>query len=222
VDRATRPRGVRRTLLSVPAYAAVGLGALLINQGLNAPTPPPQPSAAQGFPNADTTRTSPRPQAAPAPLAPSTPTRVRIPSIKVNAPLTALDLQPDGHLAAPPDDDRNLAGWYKDGTSPGAVGTAIIAGHVDTRAGAAVFYSLGALRKGNQVDIDLANGATAGFTIDAVAAYTSRQFPDHKVYDQAERPELRLITCGAGFDKTRQQYLGNVVAYAHLTSTRTR
>jgi len=59
------------------------------------------------------------------------------------------------------------------------------------------------------------------FTIDAVEVYSAAAFPSRKVYAPAQRPELRLITCGAGFDRKHQQYLGNVVACAHLTATLT-
>lgn len=219
-----RPKLVRRSLLAVPACAAVGLGVVLIGQGLQTLTPPPQPSAAQGFPAYASLPTpvqvpAPRVTPPPRPLAPSTPTRVRIPAIGVNAPLTALALQASGQLAAPASEDRNLAGWYRAGTSPGAVGTAVIAGHVDTDGGPAVFYNLGALGRGALVDVDRADGVTAEFTVDAVEAYASEGFPSRKVYGPAGRPELRLITCGAGFDKARQEYLGNVVAFAHLTGS---
>jgi sortase (surface protein transpeptidase) len=157
-------------------------------------------------------------EAAATPLPPAAPTRVRIPAIGVSTPLVGLGLLRDGHLAAPPDNDRNLAGWYRAGTSPGAVGTAIIAGHVDTAHGPAAFYDLGALKKGRLIDIDRADHTTAVFTVDAVEAYTAKDFPDARVYGAAARPELRLITCGAGFDREHRQYLGNVVVYAHLSS----
>lgn len=211
----------RRVLLGAPASLAVCLGIWLIGHGVEMPAPPPQPSAAQAFPAYDSA-THPA-TAAPvviAPLPVSAATRVRIPAIRVDAPVTGLVLDGNGRLNAPPDDDRNLAGWYKAGTAPGATGTAVLAGHVDTRQGPAVFYNLGALRKGSAVEVDRADGTTAVFTIDAIEVYPARQFPNSKVYGQAARPELRLITCGAGFDKARQEYLGNVVAYAHLTGSR--
>ncbi|MFJ2954441.1 hypothetical protein [Streptomyces sp. NPDC087270] len=44
--------------------------------------------------------------------------------------------------------------------------------------------------------------------------------PTVEIYGNSARPKLRLITCGGGFDKKRQEYEGNVVAYAHLTGTR--
>ena len=220
-----RSSRLRRILTGTPASLALLAGVMLIAHGLQTPAPPPQPTAAQGFaagdkatavPSASAHSASAGPQPL-AVLAPAVPTRVRIPAIGVNAPLTALSLGSDGKLAAPPDGDRNLAGWYRAGTSPGSIGTAIIAGHVDTHQGPAVFYGLGALKKGNTIEVDRADHVDAVFTIDAVEAYAATDFPDRKVYAPANRPELRLITCGAGFDKKRQQYLGNVVVFAHMT-----
>ncbi|WP_317452482.1 class F sortase [Streptomyces sp. CBMA29] len=214
---------LRRIALTVLTTVAVSVGITLISNGAQSQTPPPQPGAAQAFAARDDTP-NPTPTRPGVPaitvLPPSAPTKVRIPSIHLDAPVTGLDLQQDGHLAAPPDDDRNLAGWYRGGTAPGAVGTAILAGHVDTQQGSAVFYDLGALKKGAAVEVDRQDGRTALFTIDAIEVYAAKDFPNNKVYGPASRPELRLITCGGGFDKKRQQYLGNVVVYAHLTGAR--
>lgn len=210
------------------------VGVVMVADGLRTPTPPPQPAAAQGFGRA----ANPAPAAAaaaaaagpafdvsklqtldlPPILGPATPTRVRIPAINVNAPLTPLSLDSTGRLAAPPEQNRNLAGWYGDGATPGEIGTAVIAGHVDNNQGPAVFYSLGALKKGAEVDVDRSDGMTAVFTVDAVEAYDARAFPNDKVYDDSARAELRIITCGAGFDKKHYEYMGNVVVFAHLTA----
>lgn len=211
---------LRRGTVAMLVTMAVCLAVALISNGLLIQKPPPQPGAAQGFsapghPYAGDGSAAP----APAPLPPSVPERVRIPALRVDAPLTPLALEPNGSLAAPPDNVRNLAGWYKDGTSPGAKGTAVIAGHVDNQQGPAVFYGLGSLKKGNTVRVVRTDGVTAVFTIDAIEVYTAKDFPDRKVYGAAPRPELRLITCGGGFDKKHQHYLGNVVVYAHLTGT---
>ncbi|MEV0090099.1 class F sortase [Streptomyces sp. NPDC050738] len=194
---------------------ALCLGVALISNGVPADGPPPQPGAAQAF--AAPGRGDAHAAAKVGPMAPSPPQRVRIPALHVDAPLTGLGLDEDGRLVAPPEDDRDLAGWYDAGTTPGATGTAIVAGHVDTRQGPAVFYGLGALKKGNTVEVDREDATTAVFTIDAIEVYAADDFPDKKVYGHASRPELRLITCGGGFNKARQEYLGNVVVFAHLT-----
>ncbi|WP_329119465.1 class F sortase [Streptomyces sp. NBC_01465] len=208
----------RRGLMAAATTMALCLGIAMISNGASADGPPPQPGAAQAFDSSAPSGGESRV----APMAPSVPQRVRIPALHLDAPLTGLGLDDEGRLTAPPEDDRNLAGWYEDGTTPGATGTAVVAGHVDTHEGPAVFYGLGALKKGNTVDVDRADGTTAVFTIDAIEVYASDDFPDKKVYGRAARPELRLITCGGGFSKAKQEYLGNVVVFAHLTGKKPR
>ncbi|MER6454806.1 class F sortase [Streptomyces sp900105245] len=200
------------TAIAAVTVVALGSGVWLLGGGAGAHTPP-QPSAAEGRPDPTDERL-----AAPA-LAPSPPTRVRIPSIRVNAPLMGLALTPSGSLDAPPAAQKNLAGWYEAGTMPGETGTAILAGHVDNTDGPAVFYDLGALRRGARIEVDRRDGSVAVFTVDAVEVYSARDFPDEKVYGAAARPELRVITCGGGYSRATG-YQGNVVVFAHLTGSR--
>ncbi|MGF1431152.1 class F sortase [Kitasatospora sp. LaBMicrA B282] len=155
------------------------------------------------------------------PMAASAPVRVRIPGIGVDAPVAGVGLDGAGHLATPPDTDRNLAGWYRSGVTPGQRGTALLVGHVDTASGPAVFYGLGALRRGERIDVLRADGSTAWFMVDAVEVYAKSAFPSHQVYGRAPDAQLRLITCGGGF-RRGEGYLGNVVVYAHLTGHRAR
>lgn len=195
------------------AVAAV-IGVWLVQNG-SADVTPPVPSAAEAFAAGPHQHTD----AAAPPLPPSAPVRVRIPAIDVDAPVMRLGLAPDGSLEVPPTGNRNVAGWFRDGTPPGAKGTAIIAGHVDNADGPAVFYALGALRKGHRIEVARRDGRTAVFTVDAIEVYDNDRFPDRKVYGPADRAELRVITCGGGFDE-ETGYQGNVVAYAHLIGAR--
>ncbi|MDT9690750.1 class F sortase [Streptomyces sp. P9(2023)] len=194
---------------------AACVGIWLVQNGSEQVTPP-VPTAAQAFaagPNEHTT-------AAADPLPASAPVRLRIPEVDVDTPMTGLGLGADGTLDVPPADDPNLAGWYADGTPPGAEGTAIVAGHVDNARGPAVFYALGALKKGNRIEVDRQDGRTAVFTIDAVEVYENKAFPDEKVYGETDgRAEIRVITCGGGFSK-KSGYQGNVVAFGHLIGVR--
>ncbi|WP_314221544.1 class F sortase [Streptomyces zaehneri] len=203
---------VGNTAIAAVTVIALGGGAWLLHSGAETHAPP-QPSAAQ----AHSAGPGGRGRSAPA-LPPSPPDRVRIPAIHVDAPLTGLALTPSGSLDVPPAEKENLAGWYEAGTTPGETGTAIVAGHVDNADGPAVFYDLGALRKGSAVEVDRRDGSVAVFTVDAVEVYQARDFPDEKVYGAAGRPELRVITCGGGYTKSTG-YQGNVVVFAHLTSS---
>ncbi|EME96342.1 class F sortase [Streptomyces mobaraensis NBRC 13819 = DSM 40847] len=209
--------GTRPVAAAVLVAAGLFSGCWLIDSGSRAAAPPPQPSRAEAFPAGGAGALAPhRRDPLIRPLPPVTPVRVRIPEIKVDAPLRGLRLLPDGSLASPPQDDKNLAGWYEAGTAPGAIGTAVVAGHVDTPTGPAVFYNLGALKKKDLVEIVRADGRTAVFTIDAIEVYDRGDFPSRKVYGASGRAELRVITCGGGFSEERHAYLGNVVVYAHL------
>ncbi|MGQ4477366.1 class F sortase [Streptomyces sp. SAS_276] len=200
------------TAIGAVTVVALCTGAWLLANGSET-NAPPQPSAAEARPDPVAGRTAARP------LPPSPPDRIRIPAIHVDAPLMGLGLTTTGSLDVPPAAKKNLAGWYEAGTTPGETGTAIVAGHVDNADGPAVFYDLGALKKGNTVELDRLDGSVALFTVDAVEVYQASRFPDQKVYGASRRPELRVITCGGGYSRATG-YQGNVVVFAHLSGSR--
>ncbi|MFJ2890618.1 class F sortase [Streptomyces sp. NPDC087305] len=200
------------TAIGAVTVVALCTGAWLLANGSET-NAPPQPSAAEGRPDPVVGRTAARP------LPPSPPDRIRIPAIHADAPLMGLKLTTTGSLDVPPAAKKNLAGWYEAGTTPGETGTAIVAGHVDNADGPAVFYDLGALKKGNTVELDRLDGSVALFTVDAVEVYQASRFPDQKVYGASRRPELRVITCGGGYSRATG-YQGNVVVFAHLSGSR--
>ncbi|MDX2939452.1 class F sortase [Streptomyces ipomoeae] len=211
-----RPADLGTVAIAGVTVVALCSGAWLVRSGTASHTPP-QPSAVQAHPGRGDTGPGPGEPVAEA-LPPSPPDRVRIPAIRVDAPLMGLGLTPTGSLDVPPAERKNLAGWYEAGTTPGERGTAIVAGHVDNADGPAVFYHLGALKRGAAIEVDRRDGTAAVFTVDAVEVYDARNFPDEKVYGAALRPELRVITCGGGYSRTTG-YKGNVVVFAHLTAS---
>ncbi|MEU0336478.1 class F sortase [Streptomyces sp. NPDC006193] len=176
---------------------------------------PPQPASAAA-PDSRATPgafTSP----APAPLPFSAVERVRIPAIRVDAPVVPVGLDANGWVGAPPPEDPNLAGWFTGAVSPGEKGTAVVVGHVDNKQGPAVFYGLGALKKGNRVEVLRQDGRTAVFEIYGVELFEKDNFPGDRVYGSKGAPELRVITCGGGFSK-QNGYDGNVVVFARLVA----
>ncbi|KOX51824.1 class F sortase [Streptomyces ardesiacus] len=179
---------------------------------------PPQPASAAAAPD---TRAAPGDAAAPgvAPLPYSVPDRVSIPAIQVDAPVMGVGLDADGWVDAPPPEDPNLAGWFTGAVSPGEKGTAVVVGHVDNQQGPAVFYGLGALKKGNKVEVHRQDGKTAVFEIYGIEVFEKDNFPGDRVYGSKGTPELRVITCGGGFTK-QNGYDGNVVAFARLAEVR--
>ncbi|MFF1629768.1 class F sortase [Streptomyces sp. NPDC058272] len=154
-----------------------------------------------------------------APLPYSQVDRVRIPAIRVDAPVIPVGLDSDGWVGAPPPDDPNLAGWFTGAVSPGEKGTAVIVGHVDNMQGPAVFYGLGALKKGNRVEVRRKDGKIAVFDVYGIDVFAKSNFPGDRVYSSKGTAELRIITCGGGFSK-QHGYDGNVVVFARLVEVR--
>jgi len=142
------------------------------------------------------------------------PLRVRVPSIGVDSALARLGLDASGALVPPADFAE--AGWFAAGTAPGDVGPAVLAGHVDSRTGPAVFYRLREIGVGDEVLVDRADGTTARFAVTALGRYPKAAFPTAEVYGPTPDAQLRLITCGGDFDRDARSYRDNVVVYARL------
>lgn len=146
----------------------------------------------------------------------SDPVAVSIPKIGVHSRLVKLGLNDKGELETPA---AAVAGWFTKGAAPGALGPAVIAGHV-TWNGPAVFYRLNTLRQGDQVTVSREDGKTAVFTVSKVDRFSQSRFPTRAVYGPIDHAGLRLITCGGTYDTARHKYLDNVVVFARLTAVR--
>ncbi|MFD5424248.1 class F sortase [Streptomyces sp. NPDC127084] len=212
-----------RQALLWPA-ATVGAGALLVYGSFDAATLQLQPSPTVVVVTPSLIGPNPlmaSPPAGPGPaMKRSVPQRITIPAISVNAPFTPLTLAASGQLNAPPANDKNLVGWYNGGATPGERGTAIVAGHFDTKTGPAVFVNLKALKKGSKVEVTRADGKIATFKVDSVESFSKAKFPSARVYNDAQSAQLRLITCGGQYDRKAKDYKENVVVFAHLESSR--
>ncbi|MFD4321190.1 class F sortase [Streptomyces sp. NPDC058548] len=179
-----------------------------------------KPTTAQASPPLARPAAGPeRDRSGPRPLPASDAARLRITDIGVDVSLIPLELDGAGALRPPPATAPTVAGWYADGTAPGAPGTAVVAGHVDTPLGPAVFHRLDSLSRGAGIEIVRVDGRTALFTVDAVELHAKDRFPEDKVYGGSGRPELRLITCGGDWSSDTG-YGANTVVYATLTGTR--
>jgi sortase (surface protein transpeptidase) len=180
-------------------------------------TPPsaPQPTSEAPTPRAD--QTDLRDQTRGLVLPASDPVAVSIPRIGVRSRLVRLGLK-DGEMETPADPAD--AGWFTGGPTPGALGPAVIAGHVTWNGAREVFYRLGSLRPGDEVTVTRKDGKTAIFTVSRVARFSKERFPSRAVYGQIDHAGLRLITCGGTYDAARHKYADNVIVFARLEAVR--
>ncbi|MFE2545894.1 class F sortase, partial [Actinacidiphila glaucinigra] len=213
-----RPRQLKLTrrgrgAVGVLVCSVLVAGVVLTFQGFTGMDGPPQPSAASAA-LSDAAAIK-----APPPLPPAQPTRIRIPGVSIDAPIMNVGLDSRGVIAAPPLEKAGEAAWFKDSVSPGARGSSVIVGHVDNESGPAVFYSLGALKKGSTIDVVRDDGTTAIFTIYGIEVFTKAEFPAKRIYGDTKDPELRVITCGGTYTKD-SGYSGNVVVFARMSKTK--
>jgi len=205
-----RGAGGMRTLAAI-GVLAVSLG--LAACGATGPaSPAPSATAQSGF-SAGGLQDPAEPTP---PAQDAVPTRVSIPALGVDSTLEDLTLDGTGRLTAPVDYD--LAGWYSGGVVPGAVGPAIIAGHVDSPSAPAVFAGLGSLAVGDEIVVTLSDGSERVFAVSDSIQSAKAEFPTSSVYSNVPTPELRLITCGGVFDPSTGHYLDNLIVFAELQS----
>ena len=230
----TQRAGRRRSIIAVAASVVLALvGAVVVFAATRTTGGAPQPPVSAGPTVSSSASATATPGGAnTATLAPgasppakgldlglilkaSPPVAIDIPSIGVRTSnFVNLGLASDGTLQVPK--DFSSVGWYTAGPAPGQLGPAILAGHVDSHNGPAIFYRLGALRSGAKVNLARKDGSTATFVVDRVQSFAKDRFPTALVYGSTNRAELRLITCGGSFDSKSGHYVNNTVAFAHL------
>ncbi|SCX52580.1 Sortase family protein [Klenkia marina] len=195
-------RGLTRLRWLLAAVAVVS-GAVAVLAGS-----PPAPAVA-GSPPAPVVQA-----ATDEPVASVAPVSVAVPSVDLASSLVPIGVDGSGALVPPA--DYAQAGWFDAGVAPGQVGPAVLAGHVDSRSGPAVFYRLEEVAVGAQVLVGQADGSTLTFEVTRVAEYPKSAFATDEVYGPTVDAQLRLITCGGEFDRSRRSYVDNVVVYASL------
>ena len=140
------------------------------------------------------------------------PVSLTIPLIGVKTNLITLGLAAGGAMQVP--STSTVAGWFTGSPRPGAVGSSIIVGHVDSKTGPGVFYRLPELKRGDDIYVKRTDGTTAEFRVTENQTYPKDHFPTETVYGPTPDGELRLITCGGTFDSVTGHYLSNIIVYA--------
>ena len=188
--------------------AAGTAGLLLTRHGTPALRPPAL--GVNAVPVPTNTIVAPPQSAQPGPV--SRPVGLTIPLIGVQTNLIYLGLTSDGSLQVP--STAYVAGWYTGSPRPGAIGSAIIVGHVDSYRGTGIFFRLRTLRRGDKIYVRRADGTLVEFRVTSVQTYLKNHFPTEDVFGPVPDAELRLITCGGAFDFATKHYVSNIVVYA--------
>ena len=147
----------------------------------------------------------------------SSPSRLLIPSIGVDAPVENIGVLSNGDLATPTQHPWEDVGWYHLGPHPGENGSAVIAGHLDRPGGApAVFWNLRNMQPGDIVTVFAGTSAPLRFRVTQVASYPPTQAPLQEIFGNSGGKYLNLITCAGDWIPSQHQTTLRLVVYTTL------
>jgi sortase A len=143
------------------------------------------------------------------------PSRLIIPSLNINAHIQDLGINAAGNMQAP--DNFTDVGWYKYGTVPGEIGSAVIDGHVDNGLALdGVFKHLTDIKVGDEVDIETNGGKTLHFVVSDIETYQYQGVPTQTLFNRKDAARLNLITCEGTWVPGGDTYDHRIVIYTKL------
>jgi sortase (surface protein transpeptidase) len=154
------------------------------------------------------------PAPSPSPPPPALPATLQIPLLNVAAAVEHVGENSEGDMDVPK--DANNVAWYQYGYLPGAPGSAVIAGHLDSETGPAVFYELETLQAGDDIFVTDAAGRQLHYKDTRTATHPAASFPIQEVFGPAAASQLNLITCEGTYDRASKNYSDRTVVYSML------
>ena len=143
------------------------------------------------------------------------PAGLRIPALGIDAHVQEVGVNTLGNMAAP--NNFTDVGWYKYGTPPGFVGSAVITGHVDNAlALPGVFKHLDELKIGDDIYVEKKDGTELHFKVTEIQEYPYKNVPLKTLFSRSDLPRLNLITCGGTWVPGERSYDERLVVYSEL------
>jgi LPXTG-site transpeptidase (sortase) family protein len=142
------------------------------------------------------------------------PSLIEIPAIGVNAEIEKVGRLDNGQMGVPKGMDT--VGWFEPGLKPGERGNAVMAGHVDSKTGPAVFFKLDELKKGDEVIVTDQAGESKVFVVIDKKSYPRKDAPVEDIFDFSYSKNLNLITCTGEFNRDARTHEERLVVYTVL------
>ncbi len=168
---------------------------------------------------APTSEVAPPVQAAPMASATSSqPARLIISSLNINARVQDVGVTKANAMGTP--SNFTDVAWYKYGPVPGALGSAVIDGHVDNGlALAGVFKHLVDIQIGDDVTVVANDGSEKHFVVTDIENYPYQNSPSDIIFDHnTDGSRLNLITCEGAWVAAGRTYDHRLVVYTKLVA----
>lgn len=112
-------------------------------------------------------------------------------------------------------DAFDLAAWYRFGPAPGAAaGTAVIAGHIDTKSDRAPFSQLKSVAAGTLITVGREGAPALDYRVVRVELMAKDKFDGNSIFRRSGPHELKVVTCGGRWLDERMDYSDNVIVTA--------
>ena len=145
------------------------------------------------------------------------PASIEIPAIDVTSTIENVGELENGQMGVPK--EINNVGWFEPGILPGSQGSAVMAGHIDSLTGPAIFYKLDQLKTNDEVIVKGADGESLTFVVTKTETYPRKEAPIEQIFGFSYGSRLNLITCTGDFNKKAKTHEERLVVYTELAKT---
>lgn len=154
----------------------------------------------------------PAPAVIPKPEKVGIPKKITIPISGVDASIQEVGLTSGGEMATP-NNFKNV-GWFNLGARPGEIGSAVVAGHLDTYTdNGGIFWNLNKLKPGDYVYVTDDNGIKRRFRVSRSEVYRVDKAPMEEIFGSKGVARFNLITCNGAWDNGEKSYNKRLVVY---------
>lgn len=139
------------------------------------------------------------------------PIRLKIPKINADSAIEYMGITPSGIMDSPK--GPLTAGWFKYGTRPGEIGSAVIDGHSGWKNNKpALFDDLYKLKKGDKIYVENSNG-TVTFIVREVKTYNPKADASNVFNSNDGKSHLNLITCTGIWDIVKKSHSDRLIVF---------
>ncbi len=147
------------------------------------------------------------------PAAPLVPTRLKVPSLNIDAPVESVGQKADGTMGTP--STFTSVAWYAQGAKPGGPGNAVFAGHVNNALTASgVFSHLSQIKLGAAVQVAGKDGRTLNYMVSSIEEYAVATAPAEAIFATEGPSQIILVTCEGAWDEATHSFTKRLVVVA--------
>jgi LPXTG-site transpeptidase (sortase) family protein len=129
--------------------------------------------------------------------------RLAVPSLQIDAPIVTMGTGRDGAMQSP--SSPFVVAWYDFSTVPGEGSNIVLGGHAEyPNYGAAVFNGLAFIQAGDELQLLVADGTWARYTVTSAETYDAETAPIDAITGHTEAEVVTLIATSSPGDSGKR------------------